>query len=81
MYRARRVLLTGYERPTEDRFWWMATPLRAGDPDGEVSAAWIAKELLRDTYSAIDEAHARRRLVADGFTSTNGGLTNLTELD
>ncbi|MEA2001148.1 MAG: ISL3 family transposase [Actinomycetota bacterium] len=64
LYRARRVLLTGYERLTEDRFWWMATLLRAGDPDGEVSAAWIAKELLRDTYSAVDEAHARRRLIA-----------------
>jgi transposase len=43
LYRARRVLLTGYERLTEDRFWWMATLLRAGDPDGEVSAAWIAR--------------------------------------
>jgi transposase len=64
LYRARRVLLTGYERLTEDRFWWMATLLRAGDPDGEVSAAWVAKELLRDTYSAVDEAHARRRLIA-----------------
>jgi len=64
LYRARRVLLTGYERLDEGRFEWMASLLRAGDPDGEVSAAWIAKELLRDVYSAVDETHARRRMIA-----------------
>jgi len=64
LYRARRVLLTGDERLTEDRFGWMATLLEVGDPDGEVSATWVAKELLRDVYSALDEAHARRRMIA-----------------
>ena len=64
LYRARRVLLTGDERLTEDRFAWMASILEVGDPDGEVSAAWVAKELLRDVYSALDEAHARRRMIA-----------------
>jgi transposase len=80
LYRARRVLLTGYERLTEDRFWWMATLLRAGDPDGEVSAAWIAKELLRDTYSAIDEAHARRRLIAFYIHCADTDVPELTRL-
>lgn len=64
LYRARRVLLTGDERLSEDRFEWMRSLLEAGDPDGEVSAAWIAKELLRDVYSAVDEAHARRLMIS-----------------
>lgn len=60
LYRVRRVLLTGDERLTEDRFQWMASLLAVGDPDGEVGAAWVGKELLREVFSAVDEAHARR---------------------
>ncbi|MEX1124490.1 MAG: ISL3 family transposase [Acidimicrobiia bacterium] len=63
LYRARRVLLTADERLSEERFEWMRSMLDAGDPDGEVSAAWVAKELLRDVYAAVDEAHARRRMI------------------
>ena len=63
LYRIRRALLTGYGRLTEDRFEWMRTMLAASDPDGEVSAAWVAKELLREVYQAVDEAHARRRMI------------------
>lgn len=63
LYRARRVLLCADERLTEDRFEWMRALLDAGDPDGEVRAAWVAKELLRDVYRAVDLAHARRRLI------------------
>ncbi|MBU1492923.1 MAG: ISL3 family transposase [Actinobacteria bacterium] len=64
LYRARRVLLTGDERLSEDRFQWMRSLLALGDPEGEVSAAWVGKELLRDVYAATDEAHARRRMIA-----------------
>lgn len=64
LYRIRRVLLTADEWLTEERFWWMASLLEDGDPDGEVAAAWIAKELLREAFSAIDEAHARRPMIA-----------------
>jgi transposase len=63
LYRARRVLLCADERLTPERFEWMRQLLEAGDPDGEVRAAWVAKELLRDVYSAVDPAHARRRLI------------------
>lgn len=62
LYRARRALLTGFERLSEDRIGWMMAMLAAGDPDGEVGAAILAKELLREVYAATDEAHARRRL-------------------
>jgi len=48
------VLLTADERLGEERFEWMRTLLDAGDPDGQVGAAWVAKELLRDVYSAME---------------------------
>jgi transposase len=57
LYRIRPVLLTADERLSEDRFAGMQAMLTRGDPDGEVAAAWIAKELLRDVYRARDEAH------------------------
>lgn len=41
----------------------MAHLLAEGDPDSDVGAAWVAKELRRDVYAAVDEAHARRRLI------------------
>ena len=63
LYRARRVLLCADERLTEERFERMLGLLEAGDPDGEVRAAWVAKELLHDAYAAVDQAHARRRLI------------------
>jgi transposase len=80
LYRARRVLLTADERLSEDRFEWMATLLNVGDPDGEVSAAWVAKELLRDVYSAAGEAHARRRLVAFYIWCADAGVPEVARL-
>ena len=62
LFRVRRVLLTADERLTEERFEWMRARLAEGDPDGEVSATWVAKEHLRDVYKALDLAHARRLL-------------------
>lgn len=63
LYQIRRTLLTADEHLSEDRFDWMARHLAEGDPEGEVAAAWVAKELLRDVYAALNEAHARRRLI------------------
>jgi transposase len=63
LYRARRVFLTGHERLSDDRLGWMFEMLAAGDPDGEVGATILAKELLREVYAASDLAHARRRLI------------------
>jgi transposase len=62
LYRARRVLLTGIERLSDERIGWMFEMLAAGDPYGEVGAAVMAKELLREVYTAQNSAHARRRL-------------------
>ena len=63
LYRARRVLLSASERLSEERFEWMQSLITAGDPDGEVGAAWVAKELLRSVYAATSIAHAKRRLI------------------
>jgi transposase len=63
LYRARRVFLTGLERLSDERLGWMFEMLSAGDPYGEVGAAIMAKELLREVYAAREFAHARRRLI------------------
>lgn len=63
LYRARRVLLSASERLSEERFEWMQSLIAAGDPDGEVGAAWVTKELLRSVYAANTLAHAKRRLI------------------
>jgi transposase len=80
LYRARRVLLTGYERLTEERFAWMQSLLAVGDPDGEVSACFIAKELLRDVFAATGEAHARRRMITFYLWCADADIPELTRL-
>lgn len=59
LYRIRKLLLTGDERLDEKGRRRLLLGLRAGDPDGEVQEAWIAKEMVRDVYLAEtrDDAH------------------------
>jgi transposase len=80
LYRARRVLLTGYERLSAERFEWMQSLLAVGDPDGEVSACFVAKELLRDVFAATDEAHARRRMITFYLWCADTEIPELTRL-
>ena len=63
LYRGRRAFLTGWERLTDDRRAWMLGLLAEGDPEGEVAAAILAKELLREVYAANGRPHAERRLI------------------
>jgi transposase len=62
LYRIRRRLLARHEDLGPDGFARVLAWLDAGDPDGEVGAAYLAKELLRETYLAADTFDARRRL-------------------
>jgi transposase len=62
LYRIRRRLLARHEDLGPDGFARVLAWLDAGDPDGEVGAAYLAKELLRETYLAADAFDARRRL-------------------
>lgn len=64
LYRIRRRLLASHERLGPAGFERVLAYLDAGDPDGEVGAAYLAKELLRETYTSTDAFEARRRLVA-----------------
>lgn len=64
LYRIRRRLLCAHERLADGAFDRVLAWLDRGDPDGEVSAAYLAKELLREAYQATDAMHARRQLVA-----------------
>ena len=62
LYRIRRRLLAAHDRLGEGAFERMLVLLHGGDPDGEVAAAYLAKELLREVYATTDVAEARRRL-------------------
>jgi transposase len=63
LYGIRRLLLVGHERLDHRGWGRLSAGLAAGDPHGEVGAALLAKELLREVYAAAGLGHARRRLV------------------
>lgn len=62
LYRARRRLLAAHERLGEPARERLMALLAAGDPEGEVGAAYLAKELLREVYDTTDPDEAHRRL-------------------
>ena len=62
LYRIRRRLLAGHEHLDPAGFARVLAWLDVGDPDGEVAACYLAKELLRETYLAEHVFEARRRL-------------------
>jgi transposase len=62
LYRIRRRLLAGHERLDPAAFARVLAWLDVGDPAGEVAAAYLAKELLRETFTAGNVFDARRRL-------------------
>jgi transposase len=56
LYRIRKLLLTAAEQLTEQGRARLRAGLRAGDPTGEVAAAWQGKELLRAVYAMAGPA-------------------------
>jgi transposase len=64
LYRIRRRLLAAHDRLGARAFEAMLVLLEAGDPNGEVAAAYLAKELLREVYATTDIADAHHRLDA-----------------
>ena len=62
LYRIRKLLLTAAEQLTSRGRARLRAGLTAGDPGGEVAAAWQGKELLRAVYAAGDLADARAAL-------------------
>jgi transposase len=62
LYRIRKLLLTAADQLTSRGRERLRAGLAAGDPGGEVVAAWQGKELLRAVYAASDLADARAAL-------------------
>jgi transposase len=62
LYRIRKLLLTAAEQLTHRGRVRLRAGLAAGDPTGEVAAAWQGKELLRAVYAAVGTAAARAAL-------------------
>ena len=62
LYRIRRRLLAAHDRLGPRAFEHMLVLLEAGDPSGEVAAAYLAKELLREVYATTDVVDADNRL-------------------
>lgn len=68
LYRCRRLLTKAEERLSDDGRDKLLGLLRAGDPKGDVTAAWHAKEAIRELYAHADEELATEwieRLIAD----------------
>jgi len=80
LYRIRRLLLTGAERLTERGSERLLTGLAAGDPDGEVGAAYLAKELLRAVYAAGGLTEARAALAELNAWCQEAAVPELTTL-
>jgi transposase len=62
LYRIRKLLLTAAEQLTQRGRARLRAGLAAGDPGGEVAAAWQGKELLRAVYAAGGTQAARAAL-------------------
>jgi transposase len=77
LYRTRKLLLTAAEQLTQRGRVRLRAGLAAGDPTGEVAAAWQGKELLRAVYAAVDPVAARAAL--ERFYRWSNGV-NVAEL-
>jgi transposase len=80
LYRIRRVLLRGAENLTPSAYRRLLAGLDAGDPNGEVAAAYIACQELRHLYGAPDLAEARRRLQTFYWACARLGVPELERL-
>jgi transposase len=80
LYRIRKLLLTAAEQLTSRGRARLRAGLAAGDPTGEVAAAWQGKELLRAVYAAAGTAAARAALDRFYRWSDGVGVAELSRL-
>ncbi len=74
LYRIRKLLLKACG-DLDARGWQrLADGLRAGDPDGAVTAAWQLKEITRDLYRAKDIDAARQTLTLLNAWADSGAV-------
>ena len=80
LYGIRRLLLTTWANLSERGWERLRVGLAAGDPDGEVAAVWLARELLAEVYAAPDLAAAKRRLIVFFQHAADADIAELTRL-
>jgi transposase len=80
LYRIRKLLLTAAEQLTEQGRARLRAGLAAGDPTGEVAAAWQGKELLRAVYAAVGMPAARTALERFYRWADGVGVAELSRL-
>jgi transposase len=80
LYRIRKLLITAAEQLTEHGWARLRAGLAAGDPTGEVAAAWQSKELLRTVYATDGAAQARRALARFYRWADGVGVPELSRL-
>lgn len=64
LYGVRRELRRGADKLSQRARERMCAALEAGDPDGEVAAAWWCAQRLREVYRAATPEQGRRRAAA-----------------
>ena len=80
LYGIRRLLLMTWRNLNHRGWERLQAGLAAGDPDGEVAAVWLARELLSEVYAAPDLAAARRRLTVFFHHAAEADIPELTRL-
>jgi hypothetical protein len=80
LYRIRKLLDVAAEQLTERGRVRLRAGLAAGDPTGQMAAAWQGKELLRTVYAASNLADARAALDRFYRWSDGVGLAELSRL-
>ena len=80
LYRSRKLLLTAAEQLTQRGRVRLRAGLGAGDPTGEVAAAWQGKELLRAVYAAVGMTAARAALERFYRWADGVGVAELSRL-
>jgi transposase len=80
LYRIRKLLLSAAEQLTSRGRARLRAGLAAGDPGGEVVAAWQGKELLRAIYAASDLVDARAALERFYRWADGVGVAELSRL-
>jgi len=80
LYGIRRLALVGAERLSERGWGRLLAGLAAGDPEGEMGAAILAKELLREVYGADGTAQAAQRLEVFHRHCSQAEVPELTRL-
>jgi transposase len=80
LYRIRKLLLTAAEQLTGQGWARLRAGLAAGDPTGEVAAAWQGKELLRAIYDAAGMSAARAALERFFCWADGVGVAELSRL-